>query len=89
MQLPTVQCIKYLPAICILACAWRMFFCVRRAFQVMRLVRFLNKIYTRLANSSVNLLLRHGFITNALPCVSLSIHIYQNRFMGKFCLCFL
>jgi len=51
----------------------------------MKRVRFLIKIYARLANSGVNLLLYHGFSTDALPCVSMSIHIWQNIFMGKFC----
>lgn len=87
MQLLSVQCVKYLPAICILLMRG-LCFCVRHAFQVMKLVRFLIKIYARLANSSVNLLLYHGFSTNALPFVSISIHICQNRFMGKFCSCF-
>ena len=35
----------------------------------MKHVRFLIKIYARLTNSSVDLLLYHGFSTDALPCV--------------------
>jgi len=47
MQLLIVQCVKYLPAICILACAWRMFLrtlCLSGNEHV----RFLIKIYARL-----------------------------------------
>jgi len=68
MQLLTVQCVKYLPAIYILLVRG-LCVCVRHAFQVMKLVRFLINIYARLANSSVNLLLYRGFSTNALHCV--------------------
>jgi hypothetical protein len=74
MQLLTVQCVKYLPAICILACAWRMF--------------LRTPCLSGYETCSVNLLLYHGFSTNALPCVSMSIHICQNRFVGRFCSCF-